>query len=657
MESKLQDFSLPKAVIGRFAIVKLWPDIKTAEDECIARIKNAAELLGIECVEINADGSLRSDPETFVSKSNVDFVIHLHYDTPKRYDAYSFVALWNPLSFYHEWGYARCSRNLTTHDDFLSCSSTPADDHVRRMIRGQATHLEPAFNLYHSTPDIAHPPSLGECKLFYAGINWEALGGGKSRHQEVLRNLDSTGQLRIYGPALFQGVKVWDGYQSYVKEVPFDGVSMIEEIARCGIALVLSSSAHKDSALMSNRLFESVAAGALVICDENPFAHKFFGDSLLYIDGRSSAEQIRMDIVKHIEWAKKNPEAALAMAEKAQDIFARRFTLTRSLKLLYNGLGERKLALAHLQNPPSAPAPSVKLFLLIPKYTPDILRAHLQSAAAQEYRNFSATLVLDADEESQWCSDVEAALERGAVKVSVKKVRFSNPSIYMEIKFSRRLGEVLQELIDDLQDAEAFVIVAPNEKLFSNHLSVLAGALQRDSSANCASTAAVLVNGSTPIHGIHELIDFGGINPAGPPGYGRFIFRTSGIPKDIEIALPHLGERPMAVLVGANRIAQQLPATIKIDMEMPFHVTPRDEAAENEIIANFEPKSFEIALGFCVRRSAAAPMRAQSQFRQFLFRFANPGWLRSQVKAIHREGLGPRLQKLSQRLQEAARGR
>ena len=250
-----RDFVLPFGLVGRFAIVKLWPEIKTAEDECISRLKIAAGKLGLECFEIHADGRYLENPEKTIAKNDVDFVLHLHYDTPKFYDAFSLVALLNPIQFYNEWGYSSTSRNLLTHDDFVSCSSTAADDHVTRLIRGVATHLSPRFNLYHSISDIAYPPSLGDHKLFYAGINWEALGGGKSRHQELLKRLDKTEVLRIYGPTLFQGVKVWDGYDSYVNEIPFDGVSMIDEIHKAGIALVLSSQAHKDSELMSNRLF------------------------------------------------------------------------------------------------------------------------------------------------------------------------------------------------------------------------------------------------------------------------------------------------------------------------------------------------------------------------------------------------------------------
>jgi hypothetical protein len=405
-----QDFVLPSGLVGRFAIVKLWPEIKTAEDECIARLKIAAASLGLECIEIHADGRLLEEPDKTVGKADVDFVLHLHYDTPKLYDVFSFVALWNPVQFYHEWGYPRTSRNLLTHDDFLSCSSPAADAHVSRLIRKAATHLPPFFNLYHSLADIVHSPSLGDYKLFYAGINWEALSKGKSRHQELLKRLDKTGNIRIFGPTLFQGVKVWDGYESYVKEIPFDGVSMIDEISRAGIALVLSSQAHKESELMSNRLFESVAAGALVVCDENNFARKFFGESLLYIDTRCSVEETFETIENHLAWVKTNPDKALAMMAKAQEIFREKFALNQNLSDLYNGFSNRKLELAKHQRLESGTGIKIRLCLLMPEYSKAVLNAHIASVAAQEYKDFSSILVIDSAEADKYRNNIQNSL-------------------------------------------------------------------------------------------------------------------------------------------------------------------------------------------------------------------------------------------------------
>lgn len=643
-------FILPAETKGRFAVVNLWPDIKTAEDECIARLKLAALALGVDCVEIHADGGLISAPQVKVSKEHVDFVIHLHYDTPKSYDAFSIVALWNPLRFYHEWGYVRCSRNLTTHDDFISCSSNAADDHVARMVRTTSTHLPARFHLYHSTADVIHAPSLGDGKLFYAGINWEAISGGKSRHQEVLKRLDKTGLLRIYGPTLFQGVKVWAGYDSYVREVPFDGVSMIDEISKAGVALVLSSQAHKDSELMSNRLFESVAAGALVICDENQFAKRYFGDSLLYIDSRSPVEQIFADITRHLDWAHTHPDQALAMIAKAQDIFRQQFTLIRNLSDLYNGLAERKRELLDRQNPPASPPLKVRLNLLMPEYSDTVLQAHFESVRVQEYRDFSPVLVVDARDAAAFRQEFEKALADSPIAIELVEVDFYSYGIYPVNKARRRLGEIIQNLLESAKGADAFMVVAPNERLFSNHLAVLVGSLQRDPDVHCAATAAVLLDGDMPVHSVHELIDFGHVDRAGPPGYGRFIFRMAAIPNDIGIALPYLDGRPFAVMAGNHAIDQQLPASITINMQREFPERTWDEAAENEVIRDYSPGAFKLATGFGPRPLASQPVAQGENAWQFASKLFNRRWVRAQIDAIRKQGLTMRMQVFKRKL-------
>jgi hypothetical protein len=592
-----KDFIIPAGMIGKFAIVKLWPEIKTAEDECIARLKIAAINLGLECIEIHADGRKLENPTQGITKKDVDFVLHLHYDTPKLYDAFSFVALWNPTYFYHEWGYARTSRNLLTHDDFVSCSSPAADDHVNRLIRKDATHLPPLFNLYHSIADIVHLPSLGECKLFYAGINWEALSGKGSRHQELLKRLDKAGNLRIFGPTLFQGVNVWDGYKSYVSEIPFDGVSMIDEIAKTGIALVLSSQAHKDSELMSNRLFESVAAGALVICDENNFAKKFFGDSLLYIDSRCEVEEIFLAIEKHLVWAQENSKEALAMIAKAQAIFREKFSLNKNLSDLYVGLSDRKAELIKRQIPDALESIKVGLYLFLPEYSEEVLNAHIASVVAQEYQNFSAILVIDKLSASQYRKDIKKQLNNLPVKITVLEIDFFTYGIKKDIKIKRKVGAVISDILNMRLPADAVVFVAPNEKIFSNHIQVLAGSLIRNPEKKCAATSVILSCGNKSIHGVHEAINFRQFDTNTPMGYARFIFRVVGMPKDYDLALPYLDRKSMAILAGEDGICSEIPSTVILYLDHEFPSGLWDEGQENNLIASFSPKAFTMSTG------------------------------------------------------------
>ncbi|MNJ12158.1 hypothetical protein D3C77_63410 [compost metagenome] len=646
------DFPLPEGVLGRFGVVKLWPGIKTAEDECIARLKLAAKAIGVECVEIHADGGFVTAPDIKVSKANVDFVIHLHYDTPKRYDAFSFVALWNPLKFYHEWGYQRCSRNLTTHDDFISCSSSAADDHVARMVRGATTHLPAHFKLYHSTPKVVHEPSLGDGKLFYAGINWEAIVSSRqSRQQEVLKRLDPTGLLKIYGPTIFQGVRVWEGYKSYVREIPFDGFSMINEIAKAGAALVLSSQAHRDSEMMSNRLFETIAAGTLVICDENPFARKYFGDSLLYIDSRSPMEQIYSDITTHLGWIKNHPEEAMAKIKKAQAIFKEHYTLIGSLKDLYSGLNARKQQLIAQHLGAEGESTHISLNLLMLDYSTAALKAHVESVRHQDYRNFTATLVIDKVVAGNFKPEISRIINASPTPIRVKEVEGYKYSIHPEIKAKRRLGEILQELVSDAADSDAIVFVAPNEKLLSNHLTVLAGALQSDPEVNCAATAAVMDDGHSPIHTVHELIDFGHVDAAGPPGYGRFIFRTSSLPADMGIALPYLDGRPLAAMI-TGKIKHLLPATVTLNLRQSFPERAWDEAAETELIKDFNPAVLKVSAGFYISETPAPIIieAPKPQILKIAKMFLNKAWIKAQIQAIKTHGFIARFEVLKRKL-------
>lgn len=593
-----QDFALPAGALGRFAVVKLWPHLQSAEDECIARLKLAASKLGLECIEILEDGRALAQPNFIVSRENVDFVIHLHYDTPKRYDAFSFVALWNPTHFYHMFGYERCSRNLVTHDDFLSCSSPAADDHVWRIIRSHRSHLAPRFVLYHSTPDVTHAPTLGEGKLFYCGINWDRLRGGKSRHQEILDELDKTGELRIFGPKIFEKVEVWKGYQGYVGEIAFDGHSLIEQISRAGIALVLSSEAHKDAGLMSNRLFESLASGALIICDENPFGQKHFGDTLLYVDTTANADEVAAKIIGHRDWAQQNPGQALEMIGAAQKIFRDRFTLSRNLGDIYVGLAERKRAIKEERCPTGGAEPRVKLWLLMPDYSPEVLQVHIESIRAQEYTNLVATLVIGREALATHETEIKRALSESSSDIKIRPTDFVDP---LDRK-KWQLGKIVLELVNCSREADALMIVAPNEAMFSDHVTVLAGAMARDRTLSCAATAAILLNGSEPVNGVHELLDFNGVGRIGPTGYGRFIFRLASIPDDVSTALPYVNSRPLAILIGTNKIHQLLPATITIDVPHGFFPPTWDEGAENAVIADYCPEVLNVSQGFFARR-------------------------------------------------------
>jgi len=562
-------FKKPEDTIGRFAVVKPWPDVQAAEDENIARLQITAKSLGLECVVIDPEGIELETPHRRVTGREVDFVIHLHFETPKAYDAFSFVVLWNPLRFFRDWGYRRYSRHLLTHDDFLSCSSTWADDHSRRMIANDPTRVPVEFTMYHSLSEPILEPSLGEQKIFYAGINWEKLDKKKKgRHHDVLKILDKDGLVRIHGPKVFQGVNVWEGYRSYVGPVPFDGVSIIRDIARAGISLVLSSDAHKESELMSNRLFESLAAGAVIIADENPFARRHFGDTLLYIDASLSSDRVYEQIVGHLAWIRSNPDKALGMARAAQAIFKERFTLDRSLATIYEKLGQRRRQLEALYAPPD-PKQVVQMLLMLPEYSPDALATLLGSATNQTHPACQRVLLMDEWEYQTHKEEIDGRLSPASIQV--RPIAFCDRRQDHTCRKRLPLGQVLGQVIESLPPDALFTVVAPNEQLFANHVARLLHVLQKDGSCDFAYSPIVfrhVWDGKTT----YDLLDQLNIatNWHLPTGFGRYLFRRSAVTSEQLEVMRYLDLKALSPLVGGLNAVASSQATILSRVQEPF---------------------------------------------------------------------------------------
>ena len=469
----------------KFAVIKLWPHLKTAEDECIARLKIAAKSLGLECIEVDSFARMVRPPHAQLTKEDVDFVLSLHFETPKRYDIFSFAALWNPLQFFHDWGYRRHSRNLLTHDDFLSCASPWADDHVRRFISNDPMREGPQLRLYHSLSEPILTPTTGEQKLFYTGINWERLGKKPPRHQALLKLLDASGDLRIYGPRSFQGVNVWEGYKSYSGPIPFDGVSIVRLINKVGISLALSSEAHQQSELMSNRLFESLAGGAVIISDENPFSHRFFGDTLLYVNTSLAPEETYEQVQAHLDWIRSEPDKARELARAAQEIFRKEFALDRCLERVYEEFPARKQKLTDLYRPKKAEERIAVIFLM-PEFELQVLEQHIASWKAQEGVDTRAILAMDSADLELFGDRVRTRLSQLEVPMTVEPIEFYGRRSTGSIEFRRRTGYVIDQIIKLVLSEDYFCIVGPHEQLFSDHLCSLLRTLQDHEDAGCA---------------------------------------------------------------------------------------------------------------------------------------------------------------------------
>jgi hypothetical protein len=279
--------------------------------------------------------------------------------------------------------------------------------------------------------------------------------------------------------------------------------------------------------------------------------------------------------------------------------------------------------------------------MLMPQHVPAVLEAHLQSLRAQEYPALLPQLVIDAGCDDTTRESIRAQVRASRVAVDLVEAHFHSIASGSGIRKPRRLGEVLQELLPQPREADAVIFVAPNEQLLSNHVAVLAGALQRDPDVHCAATAAVLLAEGAPVHSVHELLDFGFVNPQGPTGYGRFIFRTAAIPHDISSALPHLHGRPLAVLLGNHALAQQMQASIRIYLQHEFPARTWDEAAETAIIRDYSIEALRLRFGFGPRPQRQAfeqPAVQTMSVGQVMRLFLSMRFVRAQVWALFNQG-------------------
>jgi hypothetical protein len=373
-----------EALKNRFALVRLWPETPAAEHEAIARIRRAADKLGIEVVEVDGTGTPvgASGP---LAHDAVDFVLHPHFESAKVFDGFSIGMLWNPLHFYFDSGFDQTCVNQTSHDAFVSCGSQWAEDLVAREWGSAEGARLPPLNHTLSGP-VLPPQRRSDRRLFYCGINWERTGRPKGRHHDLLARLDAQGLVSIFGPRVLRGVAVWGDFAGYRGELPFDGEAVVGAIADCGVALVLSSDAHLLSDIMSSRLFEAMAAGAVIIAQDMPFVREHLGDAALYLDPWADPIEAADQAMAHLARLNADPAAAQALAARAQAVFVEKFLLDRQLAAVYEAVPALKAAVRRERVADGGPG--FDIVLGADGLSPALLDRFVGSLAAQSYPDF-----------------------------------------------------------------------------------------------------------------------------------------------------------------------------------------------------------------------------------------------------------------------------
>jgi len=347
--------------------------------------------------------------------------------------------------------------------------------------------------------------------------------------------------------------------------------------------------------MMSSRIFESSAAGAVIICNENPFARRHFADSLLYIDTTLPARETYDQVRSHLAWIKAEPAKALELARRAQSIFRDNFRLDTCLERMYAGLDARKAQLAQ-HYAPSRPEEKICVVFLMPEFHGEILEQHIASFQAQKYVNMRGVLAMDAKDAELFGTRVQCRLSQLPVQLEIAAVRFTDRRPDGSVRSRRPLGEAIFELLRTQAEEDYVCVVAPGERLFSDHMSSLLRVLQDFPEAGC-SWSDMLQPSNSKDEVQNDLCDDPDVNSAEdqPIGCGRFLFRTSAIDARLDTALPHLDTLAMHLLFGTSKSVPTRRCTIlstgldgaeKSDEVVPLQL-------EREILIDLSPQAFE----------------------------------------------------------------
>lgn len=329
-----------------------WPGDVSAEFEVLERLKQAARDIGINCTLLDDYGFILDENQKKTMKKidskKLDFVITTHYESHKSIDSFYYHTLWNPpeIPLNLDYYYNKVTNNYIMNDDYLIYDSGGMTNHLKSMLLRKERTLEDASMLTASCPESSMlKPNIENPIMFYCGMNWEKAVHNTNRHEGLFKLLDGTDRVRFYGPekvSAWGGIQPWKGYKCYKGAIPFDGRSILKEINRCGVCLVLSSDIHRRAGSVTNRAYEACAAGAIMISDNNEFMLEWFKDAALFIDYNTNNPRDTFNqIMEKYNWILSHKEDAENIAKRAQRIFQENFALDKQLITLINNHAKR----------------------------------------------------------------------------------------------------------------------------------------------------------------------------------------------------------------------------------------------------------------------------------------------------------------------------
>lgn len=470
---------------GRIGLINPWPNVQGAESEALTRIKYAMNHMGLDAVIVECNGYRLDDyqkPTGIKYKgSDFDFVISFNYETPKLLDCFYYYTLWSPpeMALRLEDYAGRLSNNLMMNDDYLSYWHGNMESHIKSICWGgcREINLNGASSLVASFDrSLMLKPNLNEPVMFYCGMNWEKVDGEAIRHNELFKLLDATGKVKFFGPEKVNGwgnIKPWDGYKCYMGSLPFDGSSLLKELNRCGICLVLSSDIHRRSGAATNRTYEACAAGAVMISDDNPFMLHYFKDAALFINyNKNDPQDTFRQIMEKYEWIISHKEEACILAECAQKIFAKEFAVDVQVRNVLLNHSNRFKQMQKNYFPDSDNEKVLVTYVLNTTYIPHVenyLDKVFENIQNQSYRNIELAIAADfsiANYVMKYCS-----------------IRCANATVIpmplYDKSFSKTLtdGEAIRKLQQEVWHTY-WINTTARETWFYDHVSTLVRAIE-----------------------------------------------------------------------------------------------------------------------------------------------------------------------------------
>lgn len=338
------DFTLPNPKYRGNNVISVYSTPRIGEGLLQDRLVEAAEKIGWHPIKVTFDEDLTTYFLTahfyraathvvnFIYKPKFNLAVtHYVYIVPC---GYNIVYLNVPNDMLFEKGdFKKKYEHLAKYDAYIDLHSVSNGSNPKLLeaLKKRDIADKPILPMYLSHHYVPYTPAKRD-QMLLVGSLW-GCNRGSVRMQDALVGLANDKLLVAYG---LDGLEfLGDAYKGMAEEYNKKDTranNLFNLQKDFGIALVIHSLEHMVAKIPTSRIAESIAAGAIVISDNNGFIREIFGDSVLYFDSLTQGDEIYSQLKAHIDWIKQNPEAVEVKTKAAYEILMRDFALENQLQ-------------------------------------------------------------------------------------------------------------------------------------------------------------------------------------------------------------------------------------------------------------------------------------------------------------------------------------